>query len=129
MVLVDFDRAGEHKAKAVKQFNVKVHLAREPGRLDGEGSIEDVIGLAEYVRAVNEAHQGLEGVEAVTEEEVRGARGLNSLGAYFAERFGESFSKVAPSVVLAERFREAPETISSALRDLVRKLAEDLAAP
>ena len=129
VVLVDFDKAGERKAKAAKQFNVKVHFAREPGRLDGAGSIEDVVGLDEYVRAVNEAHQDLEGVEVVTEEEVRGARGLNSLGAYFAERFGESFSKVAPSVVLAERFLEAPGTISPALRDLIQKLAEDLAAP
>ena len=81
------------------------------------------------MRSTRPTHRDLEGVEEISEEEVRGARGPRSLGTYFAERFGESFSKVAPSVLLAERFREAPETISLALRDLIRKLAADLAAP
>ena len=53
--------------------------------------------------------------------------GSQRLGTYFAERFGESFPKVAPSVLRLSGFREAPETISLALRDLLRKLAGDLA--
>lgn len=90
---MNFDEAGERKAKAAKQFNVKVHFAREPGRANGDGAIEDVVGLAECVRAVNEAHRGPEGIGVVTEDEVRGARGLNGLGRYFADRFGKSFSR------------------------------------
>ena len=127
VVLVDFDEAGRQKAKIAGRFGVKAHFAREPGRPDGESSIEDVVGVTEYVRAVNDAHRELEGVRVLTEDEVRDTRGMKSLGAYFAEHFGESFSKVGPSVLLADRFREAPEAISPALRDLIRSLVEDLA--
>ena len=126
VALVDRDDAGQRKAGIAKSFEVAALWASGPDRLDGDSSIEDVVGVSEYLRAVNEAHSEIEGIPAVTEDEIRAARGTKSLGAYLAERFGKSFSKVGPSVLLADRFREVPEAISPALRELIRRLAEEL---
>ncbi len=111
VVVVDRDAAGKKVARIAARLGVPVVEASRNRQGADDSSIEDVIGLEEYLGALNHAYEGIEGLQRVTPEAVRAAQGTKSLGAFleqfFEERFERPFSKVSVSVVLAERFRES----------------------
>lgn len=130
VVVVDRDAAGKKAAAIAAKLGVPI-VEASGNRPDADDcSIEDVIGLTEYLDALNQAYEGTERFQRLTPDEVQANRRTKSLGAFldqfFEERLERSFSKVSVSVVLAERFRESPGEIPRAVRDLIGRVVEAL---
>jgi AAA ATPase domain len=92
-----------------------------------ETSIEDLIGLSDYVAAVNRAYEPFSWFSTLTEGDVQSARGSRSLGAalefLFAEKFNKDFSKMLVATVVADSLWEGSVQVPPAVRSLIEAVS------
>jgi AAA domain, putative AbiEii toxin, Type IV TA system/AAA ATPase domain len=130
-LLVDSDKAGrsmvQKNASQIPGLEVGTY-ADASGR---DSSIEDLIGIDDYLDAVNEAYSGFAWFSQFDCATVRHEIGGLSLGAYlekaFRERFGRSFSKAFVAVGFVARTdafdSTALERFARVISDLISRLS------
>jgi hypothetical protein len=136
-ILADSDPSG---AKLIREgLNHGVHclqMATYAGPASGNTSIEDLVGIAEYIDAVNEFYSTFDWFSPLDAREEAALRGNLSLGAHletrFAARFGQDFSKVSVALLLIAKpdlGDTALARFEALIRDILRATAQAPLSP
>jgi hypothetical protein len=95
-------------------------------RADGDRSIEDVIGTAAYVSAVNQVYERFDWFVPINVEQVHQEIGTRSLGNYltsfFKARFERSLDKIGVAIHIAQDISKLPPDALSRLQRLVESV-------
>jgi hypothetical protein len=126
VVLVDTDAQGQKAARlCVREGAPVVEIA--PFAARAVGSIEDVIGIEDYLAVVNAFYSQFPWFTSIPLETVYGEIGALTLGSYFEryfeDRFQQSFTKVSVAIALAYE----PHRLSGGTVDRVERLITGLA--
>jgi hypothetical protein len=126
VVLVDTDAQGQKAARlCVRERAPVVEIA--PFAARAVGSIEDVIGIEDYLAVVNAFYSQFPWFTSIPLETVSGEIGALTLGSYFEryfeDRFQQSFTKVSVAIALTYE----PHRLSGGAVDRVERLITGLA--
>jgi hypothetical protein len=111
-------------------------MATYAGPAYGNTSIEDLVGIAEYIDAVNEFYSAFEWFSPLDAQEETALRGNLSLGAHlearFAAMFGQDFSKVSVALLLIAKPDLGDTSLArfeALIRDILRATAQAPLSP
>jgi hypothetical protein len=124
IVLADTDDQGLSAERLCPRESVNcLTTGRFSDRTDGDGSIEDVVGIAAYVSAVNDLCQTFDWFVPIKIDQVHREIGTSSLGRYlsdfFKARFERSLDKIGVAVHIAQDVSKLPSDVLSSLQALV----------
>jgi hypothetical protein len=124
IVLADSDEQGARIERWCSHENVR-YLATGTfsDRKDGDRSIEDVIGTAAYVSALNDFYKTFGWFVPISVDQVHQEIAGRSLGKYlqdcFEERFDRRLDKIGVAIHIAQGISELPQDALSRLQELV----------
>jgi predicted ATP-dependent endonuclease of OLD family len=132
-ILADDDQQGAEVRRIAARGGVPVVSITEfvsEFTAGDETAIEDVVGIDNYIRDVNDYYAGFTWFRPLDVYDVRLMKGTRTLGrcleVLFAERFEKSFHKLGVAIHIANRLVAAPAAIPPSLAQLVKVLAERL---
>ena len=131
VVLTDNDAQGKKVQARCRREKVRsLAIIDAP---DTDASVEDIIGLRQYVDFVNRVYAGFTWFRPIDASRVEASKGPLSLGRFFNDYFdrefdGQSFSKVAVAIFIADSMRNNLECVPQRLVDLLRALAQALSS-
>lgn len=136
-LLVDSDKAGRSMVQKNSSQIPGLQVGTYADASGRDSSIEDLIGIDDYLNTVNEAYSGFAWFSQFHSATVRREIGGLSLGAYlekaFRERFGRSFSKAFVAVGFVARTdafdSTALERFARVVSDLISSLASEQDRP
>jgi AAA ATPase domain len=124
VVLTGADEQGARAQRFCHRENVVgITVGDFAERTEGDRSIEDVIGIAAYVGAVNDLYAEFDWFAPIDPDRVQEELVGKSLGKYFQvlfdERFQHGFDKIAVSISIARRLAELPEAVLLRFQSLI----------
>ena len=127
IVLADSDDQGRSVEHLCTRESVSyLAVGTFSDRTDGDKSIEDVIGTAAYVSAVNEFYKTFDWFVPINVDQVHHDIGRRSLGKHlkvlFDERFERSLDKIGVAIQIAQGMSKLPPDALARLQALVDQL-------
>ena len=127
VVLTDADEQGA-KARRLceREAVVCISVGDFAERADGDRSVEDVLGTAVYVAAVNDLYRRFHWFAPIDDGRVQEELAGRSLGRYFQalfeERFQHRFDKIAVAISIAQMLAKLPDDVLLRFQSLIERI-------
>ncbi len=128
VVIADTDQQGRKVMRYCEREGIRcIEVGRFAEQRGIDASIEDLVGVAEYVAAVNRFYVAFDWFTPLDADVVARERGNASLGAYlestFSLRFEQDFGKTLIAVSLADQLERMPEPILGRFETMIADMA------
>ena len=127
VVLADADEQGAKARRFCEREGVAYTSVGDfAERAEGDRSVEDVVGAAVYIAAINDLYARFDWFAPIDGERVQEELAGRSLGKYFQvffeERFLHRFDKIAVAISIAQRLAELPDAVLLRFQSLIERI-------